>query len=227
MIPITPEKGPPVPFDSADEQPKTHRDAVAIASNTAEAIAALGGSLDFSDADLQKAANLITGAEKAGTANVPAHITSPSEAAAVSELIRRFDFPAFIDAQQARNFITTKLVRLADCGDAKIEIKALELLGKHSDVGLFTERSEITVHHTTSQGLENSIKERIKRLLNTGGADTVAPSPLDDLDAYLGPKVIIPRKDKTAPTDVEAKESDVRETPNIIPDELGEGGQGE
>ena len=73
---------------------------------------------------------------------------------------------------------------LADCGDPKIEIRALELLGKHSDVGLFTERSEITVHHTSSVTLEQSIKERIKRLLNS---DVVDVTPLDDLDAQLGP----------------------------------------
>jgi hypothetical protein len=49
---------------------------------------------------------------------------------------------------------------------------------------LFAERSEVTVHHTTSEALENSIKERIKRLLN---ADVVDITPLDDLDAQLGP----------------------------------------
>jgi hypothetical protein len=73
---------------------------------------------------------------------------------------------------------------MTDCGDPKIEIKALELLGKHSDIGLFTERSEITVHHTTSKGLEDSIKERIKRLMN---ADVTDVTPLDDLDTLLGP----------------------------------------
>jgi hypothetical protein len=99
-------------------------------------------------------------------------------------LVREFDFQAFADVQQARNYITAKLVRLSDCGDVKIEIKALELLGKHSDIGLFTERSEITVHHTSSQSLENSIKERIKRLMN---ADVTDITPIDDLDAQLGP----------------------------------------
>jgi len=78
------------------------------------------------------------------------------------------------------------LVELADCGDLKIEIKALELLGKHSDIGIFTERSEITVHHTTSQSLENSIKDRIKRLLHSDVTDI---TPLDDLDAQLGTPV--------------------------------------
>jgi hypothetical protein len=75
------------------------------------------------------------------------------------------------------------LVQIADCGDTKAELKALELLGKISDVGLFTERSEITVHHTNSKSLEDSIRERVKRLLNSDVTDI---TPLDDLDAQLG-----------------------------------------
>jgi len=94
--------------------------------------------------------------------------------------VRKFDFNAFADALQARNFITNKLLTLADCGDPKLEIKALELLGKHSDIGLFTERSEITVHHTTSKSLEDSIKERVKRLMNTEVTDVT--NLIDELD---------------------------------------------
>ena len=82
---------------------------------------------------------------------------------------------------QARNFITNKLVSLSNCGDPKTELKALELLGKHSDIGLFTERSEITINHTTSEALEKSIKDRVKRLLNADVSD-VAPRLIDELD---------------------------------------------
>ena len=187
MIPIEPTAEHPMPFDMSDEQPKTHKDAVAIAANTADLIDELGGSIDYSNEDLEKAAKLITGAGKTDT---PKHIVLSSEAKAASVLIRQFDFQAFEDAQQARNFITNKLIKIADCGDPKLELKALELLGKHSDVGLFTERSEITVHHTSSSSLENSIKERIKRLLNS---DVVDVTPIDDLDELLGPEKPVER----------------------------------
>ena len=90
---------------------------------------------------------------------------------------------------------------MADCGDPKIELKALELLGKHSDIGLFAERSEVTVHHTTSEALENSIKERIKRLLN---ADVVDITPLDDLDAQLGPVEVIPYEPRGEESDADS-----------------------
>ena len=170
----------PVPFDLADEQPKTHADSIAIAVNTVDLINELGPSVDFDNNDLHKAADLLTGTQKS---NTPKTVTKSQEAAAAHYLVKKFDFQAFEDALQARNFITNKLIELADNGDPKIELKALELLGKHSDIGLFTERSEITIHHTTSQSLENSIKERVKRLLNTDVTDV---TPLDDLDAQLG-----------------------------------------
>lgn len=177
MIPVEPTTEHPMPFDLSDVEPKTHADAMAVAVNTVGIIEELGGSIDFSNQDLQKAAGLIMGTEKP---NKPRHIALPAEAAAAKVLIKEFDFQAFADAMQARNFITNKLIKIADCGDPKVELKALELLGKHSDIGLFTERSEITIHHTTSSALENSIKERVKRLLNSDVVDV--PNLMDELD---------------------------------------------
>ena len=181
MIEIQPSADKPLPFDMSDEQPKTHKDGIAIAVNTTAALESLGPSIDYEDKDLHSVAEVIKGTDKP---NAPKHIQSTAEAKAASVLIKTFDFQAFADIQQARTFITNKLVSMTDCGDPKIEIKALELLGKHSDIGLFTERSEITVHHTTSKGLEDSIKERIKRLMNVEITDV---TPLDDLDTLLGP----------------------------------------
>lgn len=182
MVEITPTSDHPLPFDLSDEQPRTHKDSIAVAANTASLIEELGGSIDFSNGDLYQAAALINGLDKPSE---PKHVTEPAEAKAISVLIRQFDFQTFADTQQARNYITNKLLKLSDCGDPKLELKALELLGKHSDIGLFTERSEVTVHHKTSHDLENSIKDRIKRLLN---ADVLDAKPLiSELEAESAP----------------------------------------
>jgi hypothetical protein len=75
-------------------------------------------------------------------------------------------------------------MEIANCGETKFELKALELLGKHSDIGLFTERSEITINYKNPEELENAIKERVKRLLN---ADVIDVIPIGlDLDRELG-----------------------------------------
>ena len=200
MIELQPTTEHPLPFDLSDEQPKTHKDGIAIAVNTANLIDELGGSIEYDNQDLHKAAQLISGTDKP---NTPKHVPSAAEAKAASVLVRQFDFQAFADAQQARTYITNKLIKISDCGDPKVELKALELLGKHSDIGLFTERSEITVHHTTSKGLEDSIKERIKRLMHADVTDVI---PLDDLDAQLGPSVNVLTAEETKETNEPSSE---------------------
>lgn len=178
MINIEPTGEVPVPFDLSDEQPKTQSDALAIAANTVDLINTLGGSIDFSPEDGKKAVDLV-----AKPKDKPKHVRDSRTAAALRAVIQENDFQAFADIQQARHFITNRLIDIASCGDPRLEIKALELLGKHSDIGLFTERSEITVHHTSSASLEASIKERVKRLLN---ADVTDIPQADDLDTLLG-----------------------------------------
>ena len=180
MLNIEPTSEHQVPFDLSDELPLTHKDAVTIAVNTASLIEELGGSLDFDEKAGRQALDLVKNSNPSAK---PKHVND--SAAVLRSQVKTLDFRAFEDIHQARNFITNRLVELAVCGDAKLEIKALELLGKHSDVGLFTERSEITVHHTTSEALENSIKERVKRLLNADIVD-INPVPSNSLDEELG-----------------------------------------
>jgi hypothetical protein len=172
MIELKPTADVPLPFDLSDERPKTQKDGISVAVNTVNLIEELGGDIAYSDVDLHRAAALINGETKPVS---PRHISVPGEAKAAAVLIKKFDFQAFVDVQQARNYITNKLIQISDCGDTKLELKALELLGKHSDIGLFTERSEVVVSHKSSSDLESSIKERIKHLLNT---DVVDVEPL-------------------------------------------------
>jgi len=75
-------------------------------------------------------------------------------------------------------------MEIGNCGDIKYEIRALELLGKHSDIGLFTSRSEITIKYKNPEDLEKAIKERVKRLLN---AEIIDITPINlNLDEELG-----------------------------------------
>ena len=204
MLEIQPTGDKPIPFDLSDETPKTHADSIAIAANTVDLLESLGGSLDYTAKDFKEAVELTTGGKKPP---IPTTVQKSGVAKVLSVAIKEHDFQAFADVQQARNFVTNKLISLADCGDPKLELKALELLGKHSDIGLFTERSEITVHHTSSQSLEASIKERVKRLMN---ADVIeAPTNLiDELDEVRESKRPAETKSMDTVEDVEDKNTE-------------------
>jgi hypothetical protein len=68
-------------------------------------------------------------------------------------------------AVQIRNFVTNSLIEEAAPG-SKTRIRALELLGKISEVGLFTERSEVTVKHQTTVELEQKVRDKIASLIS-------------------------------------------------------------
>lgn len=85
--------------------------------------------------------------------------------AQLKSTLNEFDKQVIKDSDQLRRYITNKLVLISNCGIQKDELKALELLGKISDIGLFAEKSEIKITHTTSAALEDTIKEKIGKLL--------------------------------------------------------------
>ena len=75
---------------------------------------------------------------------------------------------------------------MASCGDPKIEIKATEMLGKISDVGLFSEKTEITVTYNNVVDIDQAIKDKVRKMLLVQGATDITPIDID-LDAELGP----------------------------------------
>jgi hypothetical protein len=159
----------------------TFEDELAVAGNTAELLEQLGAPIEVDERTLQKEQQLI---KEAVTAKKTENLTSLPVAYGAASFLRAYGQSLALDVNQARAAITTKLMEIADCGDTKYELRALELLGKHSDIGLFTERSEITINYNSPESLEAAIKERVKRLLN---ADVVDVKPLGmNLDEELG-----------------------------------------
>ena len=49
--------------------------------------------------------------------------------------------------------------------DPRIRIRALELLGKISDVGLFAEKSEVTGTHQSTEDLRNELRGKLEKLV--------------------------------------------------------------
>ena len=82
----------------------------------------------------------------------------------LATILTEYDHKVVEDAAQMRTYVTNKLLEISGCGDSKQELRALELLGKISDVGLFSDKTEINVTHTTDS-LEHAIKEKINRLM--------------------------------------------------------------
>ena len=181
VVKIEPTDEYPVPYDTSEEELDTFADKLASAANTAELLESLGAPVEVDPTTLSEEKKLLDAViDKKNTKN----LTSLPTALGAASFLRAYGQSRALDIDQVRAALTNKLLEIADCGETKYELKAIELLGKHSDIGLFTERSEINVNYNTPEALESAIKERVKRLLN---ADVIDMKPLGmDLDEELG-----------------------------------------
>jgi len=186
-IQITPDNAVALPDKQTDDVPDSAREAVEVSSTTAMVLQELGMGFDMTPEDEEKANALFAQlAQNGKNKNLPVDLNTPEIAVRVGGMLKAYDHQVVADAVQLRTVITNKLILLADCGDTKYELKALELLGKIQDVGLFSEKSEVTVIHKTSEDLEKAIRDKVRRLIHS---NTIDVEPIvDDLEAELGVK---------------------------------------
>jgi hypothetical protein len=78
-------------------------------------------------------------------------------------------------AQQIRTYVTNKLIMESANADPRIRMKSLEMLGKISDVGLFTDKTEITMRHRPTEELEQMLRERLTKVLEAEVVDNAKP----------------------------------------------------
>ena len=96
----------------------------------------------------------------------PTNMYSTATAMKLAAILNDYDRQVVRDAHQLRTYITNKLILLSASGNHGTELRALELLGKTSDVGLFLDKSEVTVVHTNSADLGESLKTKIQNILS-------------------------------------------------------------
>jgi hypothetical protein len=81
-------------------------------------------------------------------------------------------------AVRLRAYTTNKLIEESENPDPKVRIKALELLGKVKDVGLFSEKIEITHKTKSDEELEAEIRQRLEVYM--GKADVVDAEEVEE-----------------------------------------------
>ena len=185
-VKVTPTKDHPVPFDVEPDQTKDFMETLAVAAGTAEALEELGAPLEVDPVTFDREKALLDAVAKR---QQTAPLKNYSTALAASAFLKTYGHNIAFDLGEVRAALTNKLLEIANCGDTKYELRALELLGKHSDISLFTERSEITVNYNSPDALEAAIKERVKRLLNAQMIDITPPGL--DLDEELGVYTVV------------------------------------
>jgi hypothetical protein len=207
-IRIEPDQTVPFPDNLDSEEPTTLRENMQLAANTAAFIKGLGAVIeetpeteatagevfsDFSELAKQQYEDAMAEKPKRGRPRVHpekvqhsiAKVQTLPVAQRIGEMLREYNNPIVADAAELRLVVTNKLLDLAGCGDPRIEIKATEMLGKISDVGLFSEKTEITVTYNNVADIDEAIKDKIRKMMKLNAIDV--PSINIDIDKEFGP----------------------------------------
>jgi hypothetical protein len=175
---VTPELGIPLPFDTTPEEIDDFREKARALFQTVEVLAQAGLAVEITDEDRQVAR------QAALTGKLPAVQTTHGSIVHLESILTEWDQEVLDVGRRLRNYVTNKLIIESTDEDPKVRLRALEQLGKISNVGLFSDRIDISVTHRTITDIESDLR----RTLELYGGNVIdvtpvgAPKALDTLD---------------------------------------------
>lgn len=139
-----------------------------------------------SDAQRQAAREAFT-AMTAGTdvLDIRTKLTQIKVPQAVQHLVgmlSAYDWEFMEQAKELRGYAVSQILEETKHPDAKIRLKALDMLGKVTEVALFTERIEVKKTALSDADLDAKIKEKLNRFMGVIDAEDVSgmSEPLPD-----------------------------------------------
>ena len=191
---IDPELG--VPLNEGESHPDL-KNQVEAASNTALELAEHGLDITPTKEDKDVAAKLAVAyadnpektSKKASHKNIST--LTPASLVLTNSILQEFGHSVAESATQIRHLVTNKLLLESENADPRIRMRALELLGKISDVGLFAEKSEVTITHQSTEDLREKLRSKLEKLVNPAEIDEAVVIEHEelgqiDLDEELG-----------------------------------------
>jgi hypothetical protein len=117
---------------------------------------------------------------------------TPASLVLTNNILKEFGQSVVESATHIRHLVTNKLLLETENPDPKVRIRALELLGKMSDVSLFAEKSEVTVTHQSTDDLREKLRAKLNKLVKVEDDRDKDPVIIDgesfDIDKELGLK---------------------------------------
>jgi hypothetical protein len=104
-------------------------------------------------------------------------------------IVALYDHRVIQHADQIRYLVTNKLLELSDHKDPRVQLKAVELMGKIADVGMFVEKQEITFKQQSSEDLQQQLRKKLGLLIEGDVIGTKLASPAEVLELNRDPSV--------------------------------------
>jgi HEAT repeat protein len=129
-------------------------------------------------------ASLVTGQPVANTQQALANVKTPAAVQHLVGMLTAYDWAFVEQARELRGYAVAQILEEVKHPDAKVRLKALQMLGNVTEVALFTERVEVKKTEMSDVELESRIKEKLNRFM--GVIDVVDIN--DETEASKAPK---------------------------------------
>lgn len=100
-------------------------------------------------------------------------IKTPAAVQHLVGMLTAYDWDFIEQAKELRGYAVSKIVEETTHPDARIRLKALQMLGNVTEVALFTERVEITKKDASEEEIEKRLRERLSKFLTPDDGATV------------------------------------------------------
>lgn len=158
---------PPPPLESA--KPTEILDAQVATADWLESMGAPtpdAASASAAQATAQQAFGaLIRGESPAAQRGSLAELKIPAAVRHLTGMLTAYDWEFVEKAKEIRGYAVSKILEEVEHPDAKIRLRALELLGRVTEIALFTDRVEVKKTTVSDAEIDAKIKEKLSRFM--------------------------------------------------------------
>lgn len=100
-------------------------------------------------------------------------IQAPAAVRHLTGMLTAYDWEFVQQAKELRGYAVAKILEECEHPTASIRLKALQLLGKVTEVGLFTEKIEVKKTDLTEAEIDAKLKEKLAKFMDVSDADVI------------------------------------------------------
>ena len=126
-------------------------------------------------------AALANNATPAETKNQLTLLKTPESVRHLVTMLSAYDWEFVEQAKQMRGMAVAKIIEETNHPDARIRLKAIEMLGRVTEVALFTDRLEVKKADMTDAEIDKKLQDKLDILLNTIDVDVTSGETKTDI----------------------------------------------
>ena len=125
---------------------------------------------------------LATNTPPSETKNQLTQLKTPESVRHLVTMLSAYDWEFVEQAKQMRGMAVAKIIEETNHPDARIRLKAIEMLGRVTEVALFTDRLEVKKTDLTDAEIDKKLQDKLDTLLNVIDVDiTTGETTQDDI----------------------------------------------